>query len=59
MPKELKEAMADRLKKRCEEIGESDLLNKIADETITTDASGLLEFLEKVDHPALKMAPLV
>jgi len=59
MPKELKEAMADRLKKRCEEIGESDLLNKIADETITTDASGLLEFLEKVDHPALKMPPLV
>nr|MBP7056032.1 CO dehydrogenase/CO-methylating acetyl-CoA synthase complex subunit beta [Candidatus Omnitrophota bacterium] len=55
MPKELKEALSDKLKRRCEEIGDPDLINKIADETIATDAADLLEFLQKVDHPALLM----
>jgi len=55
MPKELKEALADRLKKRGEESGIPDLINKIADETITTTTEELLPFLEKVKHPALTM----
>jgi len=55
MPKELKEAMADRLKKRGEELGDPDLINKIADETIGTTTEELLPFLEKVSHPALTM----
>jgi acetyl-CoA synthase len=55
MPKELKEAMADRLKKRGEELGDPDLINKIADETIGTATEELLPFLEKVGHPALTM----
>ncbi|MCX5692791.1 MAG: acetyl-CoA decarbonylase/synthase complex subunit alpha/beta [Candidatus Omnitrophica bacterium] len=55
MPKELKEALADRLKKRGEELGDSDLVNKIADETIGTTTEELLPFLEKVGHPALTM----
>jgi acetyl-CoA synthase len=59
MPKELKEALADRLKKRCEEIGEAGLFDKIADETIATDAAALVEHLTKVGHPALAMEPLV
>ena len=59
MPKELKEALGDRLKKRCEEIGEPGLFDKIADETIATDAAVLVEYLTKVGHPALKMEPLV
>ena len=59
MPKELKEALADRLKARCSEIGEPGLLDKIADETIATDAAALVEYLEKVKHPALSMPPLV
>jgi len=59
MPKELKEALADRLKKRCAEIGEPDLLDKIADETVATDAAALVAYLEKVRHPALSMPPLV
>nr|HPM42602.1 acetyl-CoA decarbonylase/synthase complex subunit alpha/beta [Candidatus Omnitrophota bacterium] len=59
MPKELKEALSDKLKRRCEEIGDPDLINKIADETIATDAAGLLEFLQKVDHPALLMDSLM
>jgi len=59
MSKELKESLSDKLKKRCAEIGEADLLGKIADETITTDASSLIEHLKKVDHPALTMPPLL
>ena len=55
MPKELKDALADKIKKRGEELGEPDLLNKIADETMATSAEELLPYLEKVGHPALKM----
>nr|MBU1328900.1 CO dehydrogenase/CO-methylating acetyl-CoA synthase complex subunit beta [Candidatus Omnitrophota bacterium] len=55
MSKELKEALTDKLKKRCEEIGDPDLINKIADETIATTTEGLLPYLEKVGHPALTM----
>lgn len=55
MPRELKEALADKLKKRGKELGEPDLLNKIADETIATTAEELLPFLEKAGHPALTM----
>jgi acetyl-CoA synthase len=59
MPKELKEALADKLKKRCEEIGDPDFINKIADETVATDSVSLLQYLEKVNHPALTMPPLM
>ncbi len=59
MPKELKEILGDRLKKRAEELGDPDLLNKIADETIATASEELLKFLEKVNHPALKMEPMI
>jgi len=55
MSKELKEALADRLKKRTEELGDPDFLNKIADEAIATTTEELLPFLEKVGHPALTM----
>jgi CO dehydrogenase/acetyl-CoA synthase beta subunit len=33
-------------------------VDKIADETITTDADELAEYLAKVDHPALRMSPM-
>ncbi|OIO75067.1 MAG: CO dehydrogenase/CO-methylating acetyl-CoA synthase complex subunit beta [Elusimicrobia bacterium CG1_02_37_114] len=59
MPKELKELLGDKLKKRCEEEGDTDLINKIADETITSDTVGLLEHLQKVNHPVLSMPPLM
>lgn len=59
MPKELKEALSERLKKLCNEIGEPDLLDKIADETVATDAVALVQHLEKVNHPALTMPPLM
>ncbi|MDP2928980.1 MAG: CO dehydrogenase/CO-methylating acetyl-CoA synthase complex subunit beta, partial [Candidatus Omnitrophota bacterium] len=59
MPKELKEALGDKLKKRCEEAGVPDLVDKIADETIATDTAGLVEYLTKVNHPALSMPALM
>jgi acetyl-CoA synthase len=55
MSKELKEALSDKLKKRCEEMGDPDFLNKIADETIATTTEELLPYLEKISHPALSM----
>jgi len=59
MPKELKEALADKLKERAKEIGMPDLFEKIADETVATDAASLVAWLEKVGHPALSMDALV
>ena len=59
MTKEIKERLADELRARCEEIGEKDLVDKIADETVTTDGDALLEYLQKVKHPALEMPPLL
>ncbi|RKY62088.1 MAG: CO dehydrogenase/CO-methylating acetyl-CoA synthase complex subunit beta [Candidatus Latescibacterota bacterium] len=59
MTKELKDFLGDRLRKRCEEIGMPDLVDKIADETVATTSEELLAFLEKVGHPALTMPPLM
>lgn len=59
MPKELKEILADKLKKRAEEIGQPDLLDKIADETVAVSSEELLVFLQKVAHPALSMEPII
>jgi acetyl-CoA synthase len=59
MPKELKEALADKLKKRGEELGDPDLINKIADETIAMTTEELLPFLERVKHPVLTMEGVI
>jgi len=59
MPKELKEALADRLRKRGEELGIPDILDKIADETVATTTEQLLPYLEKVGHPVLTMKALM
>ncbi|OGX53128.1 MAG: CO dehydrogenase/CO-methylating acetyl-CoA synthase complex subunit beta [Omnitrophica WOR_2 bacterium RIFOXYB2_FULL_45_11] len=58
MPKELKELLGEKLIKRVREIGEPDLIDKIADETIATTSEELMVFLEKVKHPALTLPPL-
>ncbi len=55
MPKELKELLKDDLVKRFKEQGVPDLLDKIADETVATDAAGVKAYLEKVGHPAITM----
>ncbi|MCM8791561.1 MAG: acetyl-CoA decarbonylase/synthase complex subunit alpha/beta [Candidatus Omnitrophica bacterium] len=59
MPKELKESLYDKLKMRAEELGYPGLLEKIADETVAVTLEELLIFLQKVEHPVLKMEPLI
>jgi len=59
MPKELKELLGDKLRKRCAEIGEPDLLEKIADETVATTSAELAAYLEKVKHPVGSLEPLM
>ena len=43
MPKDLKAALREDLQERAKELGLPDLVDKIADETITTDADELAE----------------
>ena len=59
MPKELKEILGERLKKVAQEIGEPDLLDKIADETIALSSEELMAHLTKVNHPSLGMDPII
>ncbi|MFA4983801.1 MAG: acetyl-CoA decarbonylase/synthase complex subunit alpha/beta [Candidatus Omnitrophota bacterium] len=59
MPRELKEILADKLKKRAEELKEPDLLDKIADETTAGTVAELIDFLQKVKHPVLGMPALL
>jgi len=59
MPKELKEALADRIAERADEMGLSDFLDKIGDETVATTMEELMPWLEEREHPALKMDPLM
>ena len=58
MPKALKEEISDRLKARLESISQLDLFDKIATEQDAEDPEALVEFLQKVEHPALMMAAM-
>ncbi|MFQ5456755.1 MAG: acetyl-CoA decarbonylase/synthase complex subunit alpha/beta, partial [Nitrospirota bacterium] len=55
MTKGLKDAYGEEMKKRTEEEGCPELLDKIADETVTTDIEELLNFLSEKGHPAPEM----
>lgn len=59
MPKILKERIRESFNQRAQEEGFPDLLEKIADETICQDSEKLLEFLTQMEHPALKMEPII
>ena len=60
MPKELKDDVAERLNKTAKEIcGIDNFADMIADETITTDAAELVEYLTEKGHPALGMDPIM
>jgi len=59
MPRELKEMLGERLRRRCEELGDPGLFDKIADEEAAVKIEELLEFLAKAGHPALEMPPLL
>ncbi|MGZ8889590.1 MAG: acetyl-CoA decarbonylase/synthase complex subunit alpha/beta, partial [Halobacteriota archaeon] len=58
MPKELKAALRENLEKWAKEVGIPDLVEKIADETIATNAEELMEYLDKINHPSLNMLPM-
>jgi len=60
MPKELKDDVAERLNKTAKEVlGIDNYTDMIADETVTTDAGELLNFLQEKGHPVLKMDPIM
>ncbi|OGW28784.1 MAG: CO dehydrogenase/CO-methylating acetyl-CoA synthase complex subunit beta [Nitrospirae bacterium GWC2_57_13] len=58
MTKNLKESFAEHFKKRAEEEGMPDLLDRIADESVAEDSEKLMEFLGAKEHPALTMDPM-
>ncbi len=59
MPKSLKEEIRDRLEERFAELGQPDLLDKIATEEDAVTSEELVAYLEKVEHPALAMEPMM
>ena len=59
LTKELKEYLREPLQKRCEEIGEPDLLDKIADEDVGLDVESVMAYLTDKNHPALTMPSLL
>ncbi len=59
MPKMLKEELKDRIVARGKELGEPDLYDKIADETVGITEEEILPFLQEKGHPALNMDPIV
>ncbi|MBA7672659.1 Carbon monoxide dehydrogenase/acetyl-CoA synthase subunit alpha [subsurface metagenome] len=59
MPKSLKEEIGERIKARGEELGEPDLLDKIADETVGVTEEEILPFLQEKGHPAITMESIL
>lgn len=59
MPSHLRENLREMLQAQAEKIGEPDLVDKIADETVATTEMEVAEHLEKVGHPALGMDPMM
>lgn len=58
MPKELKEALKEKLIERGKEIGIENFYDMIADEEVGIEPDAVVEFLTKVGHPALSMDPM-
>jgi acetyl-CoA synthase len=59
MPKILKDEIRERLVQRGAELGDADLVDKIADETVGITEEEILPFLEEKGHPALSMPPII
>ncbi len=59
MPKELKDALREKLAVRAKDIGDEGFVDKIADETVATSVEELVAHLERVGHPALRMPALL
>jgi len=59
MPRELKEALKDKLIQIGKDMGIENFYDMIADETVGTDPDKIVEFLTNVGHPALSMDPML
>jgi acetyl-CoA synthase len=59
MPKILKDEIRERLIQRGTEMGDPDLVDKIADETVGITEEEILPFLQEKGHPALSMPPII
>ena len=59
MPKVLKDMLKEQLSKRAKEVGEPDLLDKIADETVAITEEETLKYITEKNHPAIKMDPML
>ena len=59
MPQELREEIKERLEKRLAEIGEPELMDKIATEKDAVTSDDLVKFLQEKQHPALSMEPMM
>jgi CO dehydrogenase/CO-methylating acetyl-CoA synthase complex beta subunit len=59
MPTSLKEELGDRLRERLAAAGIPEMYEKIADEVTAPTIEDLIALLERVEHPALAMKPLI
>ena len=58
MSSQLKSEIGERLKARLSDMGAADVFDKIATEENADEPDQLVEYLEKVGHPALTMDAL-
>jgi len=59
MPKALKEEIRDILEERIKEMGMEDFLDKVATEEEAETEEEVLEWIQKVNHPVLKMESMM
>jgi acetyl-CoA synthase len=59
LPKALKEMLREKINARGEEMGVSNLTDRIADETVGVTEDEIYPFLQEKEHPALTMDPIV
>lgn len=59
MPKALKEEIRDILEERAKEMGMEDFLDKVVTEEEAETEEEVLEWIQKVNHPVLKMEPMM
>ncbi len=58
MPKALKEELSEQLEKASKEMDLENFLDKIADETVAQTEEEVVEYMQKINHPALSMDPM-
>ena len=59
MPKALKEELKEMLNRRGKEEGAENFADMIADETVAQTEEQVLEYLQKTNHPAISMEPIM